>query len=229
MAIDEALLGRAAAEDRYQLRFYGWAEPTLSLGYFQSASERESHRPSIACSLVRRSSGGGALIHDREITYALAAPKIRDARQAQRLYRLVHEAVCRLMRHKGVQATLFDMPKPAGLVAAPFLCFQRRTVGDVVLDGHKVVGSAQRRVRGALLQHGSILLDASPAAPEIPGIENLSTVTVARDDWPAMFVEAIAGAIGCHAVDEPLNDLERAAAASIVEGKFGRAEWNRRR
>jgi lipoyl(octanoyl) transferase len=229
MALDEVLLDRVASDGRYQLRLYSWAEPTISLGYFQSATERESHRPSSACPLVRRPSGGGALVHDREVTYALAAPKLRDARQAQRLYKLVHEAVCELLRRRGVRADLVDMPESTGSMAPPFLCFQRRTCGDVLVNGFKVVGSAQRRVRGALLQHGSILLDASPAAPEIPGIENLSAVAAPRGEWSAAFVEAIVGAIECQPVEEPLTNVERGLAAAIVEGKFGRAEWNLRR
>lgn len=229
MAFDEVLLDRAASEDRYHLRLYRWAEPTLSLGYFQSASERESHRPSIGCPLVRRASGGGALIHDREVTYALAAPKIRDARQAHHLYQLVHESICQALGRRGLRVKLFDMPESTDSTRPSFLCFKRRTFGDVVLNGFKVVGSAQRRVRGALLQHGSVLLDASPAAPEIPGIDNLSTVAVDRDEWPAMFLDAIVEVIGCHPVGEPLKDFERTSAASIVEGKFGRAEWNLRR
>ena len=74
MAIDEALLESAADEscDLVTLRFYRWSEPTLSLGYFQSYEDRNSHEASRSLPVVRRSSGGGALVHDHEWTYSLA-------------------------------------------------------------------------------------------------------------------------------------------------------------
>src|SRR4051812_36941289 len=74
MAVDEAL-GEAAAETKIAtLRFYGWSRPTLSLGYFQKHDERVAHVGSAGCELVRRASGGGAIVHDRELTYSLALP-----------------------------------------------------------------------------------------------------------------------------------------------------------
>src|SRR5688500_9559950 len=79
MAVDEALLESAATGSVATLRFYEWHEPTLSLGYFQPAADREQHAASRACPLVRRASGGGAIVHDRELTYSLAWP-LRDVR-----------------------------------------------------------------------------------------------------------------------------------------------------
>src|SRR5438445_617792 len=69
MAVDEALLEDAARSGRPTLRFYGWAEPTLSLGYFQPYAQRASHPPSSRCAVVRRPTGGGAILHDAELTY----------------------------------------------------------------------------------------------------------------------------------------------------------------
>jgi lipoate-protein ligase A len=87
MAVDEALLRSAAQRGTATLRFYQWSEPTLSLGYFQAADDRQQHFASLACPLVRRASGGGAIVHDRELTYSLAMPlsNTRTA-QATRLY-----------------------------------------------------------------------------------------------------------------------------------------------
>ena len=83
MAVDEALL---LSDERTGLtiRFYQWEEPTLSLGYFQSLAEREQHPPSVDCPMVRRASGGGAILHDRELTYSMVAPlDQRDPRAAR--------------------------------------------------------------------------------------------------------------------------------------------------
>src|SRR5581483_5910324 len=69
MSVDEMLLERTSAEGGFQLRFYQWNEPTLSLGYFQAVQDRAGHEASRGCALVRRLSGGGAILHDRELTH----------------------------------------------------------------------------------------------------------------------------------------------------------------
>ena len=74
MAVDETLGEIAAESGIATLRFYGWSRPTLSLGYFQNYDERLSHSASMNCAIVRRASGGGAILHDRELTYSLALP-----------------------------------------------------------------------------------------------------------------------------------------------------------
>ena len=77
MAADELLLEQASDTGQASLRIYSWSEPTLSLGYFQSHADRQTHAPSRDCRLVRRRSGGGAILHEHEITYALAIPSKR--------------------------------------------------------------------------------------------------------------------------------------------------------
>ena len=74
MAVDEALLESAATNNSMTLRLYAWSEPTLSLGYFQRYEDRRLHPESLACTCTRRSSGGGAILHDRELTYSLSVP-----------------------------------------------------------------------------------------------------------------------------------------------------------
>ena len=75
MALDETLLESAADGGESSLRFYGWSQPTLSLGYFQPYDDRCQHAASRNCPAVRRASGGGAILHDREITYSFALPR----------------------------------------------------------------------------------------------------------------------------------------------------------
>ncbi|MEM6330787.1 MAG: lipoate--protein ligase family protein, partial [Planctomycetota bacterium] len=74
MAVDEALLDAAAAGAGATLRLYRWSSPTLSLGYFQPLAARAAHPASAGCPCVRRHSGGGAIVHDHELTYSLAVP-----------------------------------------------------------------------------------------------------------------------------------------------------------
>ena len=199
MGIDEALLLSASAGVA-TFRFYGWSEPTLSLGYFQGHADRQSHGASLTCPLVRRHSGGGAILHDRELTYSLAIPLADERRDTQPFVTAVHESLVSLLRGAGVDASLAtgreavpDGPRDGD--GRPFLCFQRRAAGDVLVRDeaggeYKVLGSAQRRWRGALLQHGSLLLARSDFASELPGLGDLrpgmeTFFSSLREQWAA--------------------------------------------
>lgn len=111
MALDEVLLENVGASGRATLRFYRWSEPTLSLGYFQRYDERFGHAASAGCALVRRSTGGGAILHDRELTYCLAVPTA-DERLVdnRRLYDAVHEALVAELAALGMTASLHQAP-----------------------------------------------------------------------------------------------------------------------
>ena len=146
MAVDEALLETAIAGGPATLRFYAWQEPTLSLGYFQSRDDREQHPASSACPLVRRSSGGGAILHDRELTYSIALPVAvaRSSAAATELYDGVHETLVETLAAVGVTAVLYRAAgggcatQDSKRSSEPFLCFQRRACGDVICEGAKI-------------------------------------------------------------------------------------------
>ena len=189
MAVDEALLESANETGVTTLRIYQWAEPTLSLGYFQKSADRDHHPASLNCQMVRRSSGGGAILHDQEITYSLSLPGTnRWSSKQNDLYNSVHEAIVKFLLENGVFAGLFEFPVKTGKEDLEtkaetsdikrFLCFERRTKGDIVLDRYKIGGSAQRRLSNATLQHGSLLIKRSPSAPELPGILDLAGVRI---------------------------------------------------
>lgn len=243
MAVDEALLESAAGGGPATLRFYAWSEPTLSLGYFQAVADRGQHAASRSCPLVRRASGGGAILHDRELTYSIAMPLAsRFGRGADSLYAQVHGALIETLAGAGVPAILYAAENAAGeraLSALPFLCFERRSAGDVIAGettageavrfAHKVAGSAQRRQRGALLQHGSILLARSPQAPELPGIADLAGVVLAAGDLVDMWTPRLLAALGATGERDTLSASEQSLAASLAEGRFGSRAWETRR
>jgi lipoate-protein ligase A len=229
MALDEVLLDRAADDDRPQLRIYSWSEPTVSLGYFQCHRERDSHQPSRHCHFVRRASGGGAIVHDHELTYALCLPGPWRATHQRDLHRRVHFALKSMLTRLGAAANLCPPTTVKSAAAEPFLCFQRQLEDDVILKGCKVVGSAQRRVSGAVLQHGSILVKRSPAAPELPGIEELSTIHLATDEWTWSVLDCLLGALGFEPIHVALSDAELATATALVGQKYGSPTWNLRR
>lgn len=196
MAVDQALLERAAAGGSPVLRLYQWEPATLSLGYFQSGRARESHPPSHHLDLVRRASGGGAIVHDRELTYSLVLPQSnRWAADNQNLFARMHATLIRCLEENGVDGCqVFSGAAAEKREGEPFLCFQRRANGDVVLNDFKIAGSAQRRLDKALLQHGSFLVGQSAAAPELPGIRELSGVDLSVDtlirEWPPRLADA---------------------------------------
>jgi len=177
MAVDQALLETANERGILTVRFYSWDQPTLSLGYFQKYQQRTDHPHSSSCPVVRRSTGGGAILHDHEITYSICVPsQNRWSTDHEQLYWKMHQLIVDLLRDFSIPAGLFDEGAsnyPPNYDANAFLCFQRRTPGDVTLAGFKIAGSAQRRKQNAILQHGSLILGRSPQAPQLPGIVDL--------------------------------------------------------
>ena len=229
MAVDEALLESAHGED-LTLRFYQWSPATLSLGYFQHYEARATHAASLECPIVRRASGGGAILHDRELTYSLVVPvSCRFSSAAGELYTLMHRTLVAVLAKQGVEASLHVDPPGERSPAHQFLCFERRTAGDVVSAGYKIAGSAQRRHQGAVLQHGSVLLGQSPFAPELPGIAELSRVTISAQVLQNVWLAEITAALAMASVPSSLTETELRAARTIAGGKFSTRAWTQRR
>ncbi|HYW79643.1 MAG TPA: biotin/lipoate A/B protein ligase family protein [Thermoguttaceae bacterium] len=235
MAVDEVLLDWSAAEGACCWRFYQWEEPTLSLGYFQDYADRWQHAASRDCPIVRRLTGGGTLMHDRELTYSIVVPAGHPLAVGRHtLYETVHNSLIRVLADFGIGAQLCA---PAGQAnsatvdpeAEPFLCFERRSPSDVVVGSTKVAGSAQRRRRGAVLQHGSVLLERSEAAPELGALNELAeeSVGVARliDMWSA----ALSEHLGVTWRREGLSEEQQRQAASLTEERYATPRWTERR
>jgi lipoyl(octanoyl) transferase len=227
MAVDEVLLDSAAADARACWRFYGWSEPVLSLGYFQDCAGRSGHAASSRCPVVRRLTGGGAIVHDAELTYSVAVPARHPlARRRDLLYQTVHNCLVAVLAEFGVSANvLLSLRERSPQIPEPFLCFQRRTTGDVLLDETKIAGSAQRRRRGAVLQHGSVLLRRSPAAPELPGLEDLSGKADLGQQLAERWLEKLLPHLAGEWSLEPMQEQERKDAAHLAEARYNCAAW----
>lgn len=173
MAVDEALLEESLNSGTIFLRLYRWSEATVSLGYFQRPDDRP-HEPRLAhLPTVRRLSGGGAILHHHELTYSCCLPPTHPlAVQPSQLYEQIHAAFIAALSEQGIE--IARRGHTAVGLNEPFLCFLREAAPDLVVRGHKVLGSAQRRRRGAVLQHGSLLLRASEHTPEILGLCDLA-------------------------------------------------------
>lgn len=158
MARDTALLARAARTGETVFSVYSWSAPTLSFGRHQPAAAHYDpvriHAASVG--VVRRPTGGRAILHHRELTYSVTAPLSSERLRATyaRINRILVDGLSRL----GVAAKIAT-PGERAAVPSARPCFEHPGEGEVVADGRKLVGSAQWRDSGALLQHGSILVE----------------------------------------------------------------------
>jgi lipoate-protein ligase A len=231
MALDEALL--ESVGDEPVLRIYQWSRPTLSLGYFQAAAERDTHEASRTCDVVRRPSGGGAILHDRELTYCLVLPEALAKTQPHtNWYFAVHRAPIeslQLLTGGTSGLALCQNPPEIPVGEEPFLCFQRRAEGDVLFGEQKIAGSAQRRRGGAILQHGSVLLERSPHAPELPGICDLVEHTVEFAQILELLAPRIAERLSFRLRESMLDADELDLANQLHATKYNAPTWTERR
>ncbi len=230
MALDEALLDSVAADPTAAVvRTYAWATPTLSLGYFQGIAQAGADPRWRGAPIVRRPTGGGALWHDREVTYAVVVPDTHPAaRPSSALYRATHEAIAEGLRSRGVAASRRGAVPPSD-GSRPFLCFADRDAEDVVCSGFKVVGSAQRRRSGAVLQHGSLLLARSPTTPELPGLADLTPIDAGAASWAAFLLSILPDALGLAPRSDDVRPSEATRADALRALVYGDAAWTQRR
>ena len=225
MAGDEAILHSALHAGRATLRFYEWAGPTVSLGYFQPHAGRLEHPLLKSLPHVRRHTGGGAIVHHHELTYALALPGGSPWHTPESWLCRFHHAVQKALRNWAV-TTVKPVVCGEEKKLGPFLCFRHQTPGDLVTHGAKIVGSAQRRPHGAMLQHGSILLAQSEHTPELPGLRELTGASIPPGELAAAIRETLAGESGWTFEPGELTGEELANLARIRETKYASPEWN---
>ena len=228
MAVDEVLLEAAVERNEIAVRWYRWSAATVSLGYFQPATAVAADTPLAGLPAVRRLTGGGAILHHHELTYSCAVPAEHPlAREPLRLYEDVHTAIVELLARRDVAASLRGSRAPGA--PEPFLCFGRGDPRDVVFRGHKILGSAQRRRRGAVLQHGSLLLEASPAAPDFSGLHDLAGRPVLNSRDADELAAALAAALGAPAEMRPLTPTEQDRATILCSERYQHLDWHRPR
>jgi lipoate-protein ligase A len=242
MALDQALFAGVQAGGRPVLRLYRWQPACLSLGRNQRAVG--VYDPELArrrgVDIVRRPTGGLAVLHDAELTYAVAAPAppLGGPRAA---YVRINQALVAALRALGAPAAVSERgashtPSPDALHP----CFERPAAGGVVAAGRKLVGSAQRVEQRVILQHGSILLSGSQAtvlalqAPALPGGSGEITLAELLGSVPewgqllAAVTTAFQAEFGICLAPSALDAGERAAVAGELE-RFRSAAWTWRR
>ncbi len=161
MAIDDLLFQSLTDSPETHLRFYTWERPTASLGYSQRISEvlDVDYCRNNGVDIVRRMTGGKLVLHHREVTYSVCSsdteifsPKLVES------YSLISEALIRGLKKMGLEPCLADAP-PYFYTKGNLPCFSYPARNEVEVQGKKIIGSAQKRVRSKFIQHGSLPLE----------------------------------------------------------------------
>ena len=246
MAVDEALLdGVAAGNGPPTLRFYEWAPPCLSLGYFQPFDVVDvAGCLRLGVDVVRRPTGGRAILHDRELTYSVALPRrlLGDDGAVLPSYHRLSLALERGLNRLGAPVVLApERTAQPGPDHGP-VCFDRPSAHEILLDGRKLVGSAQVRQATAILQHGSILIEPRidrllaclwmPDGPDARIEDGVAGLAEVGDFDPSTIAAALADAFaeefGARLVPGRLRPDERQAADDLVDSKYRAPAWTER-
>jgi len=220
MARDAGLMDRARETGEAVFSVYSWSRPTLSLGRNQLAAGRYDLRQAAAraIDIVRRPTGGRALLHWREVTYSVTAP-VTESESLKDSYERINRILVSGLSRLGVQALeavgVARTPRPGELP-----CFAQPSDGELIVEGAKLVGSAQYRENGAMLQHGSILI-----ADDQPVIASLLLSNAPELEPPA--ASTLSQALGREpSIDEvavklfdAVRELEDADAAVLGEAE----------
>jgi lipoate-protein ligase A len=210
MALDEALLEAMPRLGKPVLRFYGWTEAAASFGYFQKFAEvgrLTSLRP-----LVRRPTGGGIVPHDRDWTYSLVFPTTQEWYELNAIesYRRVHEWIRAAFHELTIEAEL----SPAARKVQAGQCFAGYEQCDLLWEGRKIAGAAQRRRRDGLLVQGSVQPPAHLAA---------------RSDWENTMCELGQAQYGITWLDLMPDELPTHRAVELARAKYSQPAYNQRR
>jgi len=245
MAIDEALLRSFDPSSSLPvLRLYGWNPPTLSLGRFQKAAEVLNLERCLAdgVAVVRRVTGGGVIYHADELTYSLvcspsqipAASSIKDS------FRVLTGFLLAFYHTLGLDAGYAADAAPEGtrLGERTAFCFAGKESFDVLVNGFKIGGNAQRRLKGIIFQHGSIPLynravtglafmrDQTPEHAE--GTVSLAECGVSADRAHLLqgLLRSFAGYFGVVLKNEILSNREQADMKELLSNKYSTEQWN---
>jgi lipoyl(octanoyl) transferase len=216
MAIDHALLERAERQGESWLRLYQWAPHCLSFGRHEPATRRYDREriTELGFDTVRRPTGGRAVWHAQELTYAVAAPSVRFG-SLHAAYLEIHGMVADALHGLGVGASLAPPVQTPALDTGP--CFSQPAGGEIMIAGRKVVGSAQFRQGDGLLQHGSILLEDHQSF--LLGLTRGAIIAPSSQQFPQ--------ALNTSGTAEPFRRRDVEDAITRAAGARWPGEWSR--
>ena len=254
MAVDEAIL-EATVEGNAPptLRLYAWQPPCLSLGYAQSVADVDKERlAALGWELVRRPTGGRAILHTDELTYAVIGPQREPRLQGSILesYQRLSKALLGALRLLGLPAQAHSLlsENQNGGAKGP-VCFEVPSNYEIIVHGKKLVGSAQARKREGVLQHGTLPLwgdltritqalcfkdenEREGAAVRLKArattVEEVLGYRVPWDEAAQAFVSAFEQELALNLKPAGLSQAELARAGELVSVKYGGREWTER-
>ncbi len=256
MAVDEAVLRSCArGETGPTLRFYQWDPACLSLGYFQDATREVNLEalPSLGVHLVRRLTGGKAVLHDHELTYSVVVPEKLLPGSVLETYRRISQALVEGLRLMGIPATIAALERGVTSRDPRFrqaACFSAPSWFEILWDGKKLIGSAQNRKNGVILQHGSIpfTFDASKltkcirtSSPEhaeraramlerkAAGVSQALGRDCERTELEEHLKAGFAAALGWRLEPGTLTAKEEEETRRLMETKYGNPAWTMER
>lgn len=231
MAVDEAiLLQRKNGTTLSTLRIYSWQKRTVSLGYFQRVDKNTADfcgQNNI--DLIRRPTGGGFVLHDQEITFSVVFSRqdLRDQRQAVEYFRIIATCIQNALSTMGVTVSLEENVFSGK--DNHFFCFNNPTKYDLLVNGKKVCGSAQRRYRDIILQQGSLIL-RTPGDPvfwqQAAGLEEVLRQPISRDEICDAFQKSFAAELQLNFNSGKLTESELVLARQLTAEKYTRNSWN---
>ncbi len=228
MALDEALLQTPGPPT---LRLYGWSPPGLSLGYFQAASDFEAVPGDHV--VVRRITGGGAIYHADEITFALTADANVLPGNVPASYKLIHSAVAAALERIGVATVMAGSPAAKAQRGAVDWCFTDPSGADLLTAaGGKILGSAQRRLqrpRPRILHHGSLVVRAPAATPSCGSVAQHGAPDRVLPPLVDALIEEISAALGLSPRRGSTTGQEEGLAEALSRERYGNPDFTRRR
>ena len=225
MALDEVLMNCINYHSMPILRIYGWRPPTVSIGYFQSMDEEVDIKKcrQMGINVVRRMTGGGAVLHESELTYSFITnvyPK-----NIMESYNLICDPVVICINKLGFNAKF-----------AP--------LNDIIVNGKKVSGNAQTRKKGILLQHGTILLSVNLekmfSVLKVPSEkvkdkmiddakERVMGLNKPFDEVAYNLKESFSDKFGAEIVVDNLTTKEEESTKKLAKEKYSSDQWNRKK
>lgn len=228
MAVDDALLQLG---DRATLRLYGWSPHAVSLGWFQRWQDFADLPATVP--VVRRLTGGGAIHHGDEITFALCCDATVLPGDIAGSYRLLHDAAVAALAAVGMSSTRLQHGAPPAARPDHRWCFATPGRDDVVTGRGKLLGSAQRRIAGArprILHHGSIVVRRPALTPFVAALDDAGAAAATDvERLRAGLVARLAEALDLIPVPGELSAAERALAATLQTGRYLDPAFVRRR
>jgi lipoate-protein ligase A len=253
MAVDEAILEAVGGDESFPtLRFYAWQPACLSLGYAQSIKDVDRNRlAESGWGLVRRITGGRAILHADELTYSVIAPYNEPLVAGNLLdsYNRIARALLMALQNLDMQAEINENTHGSNVDNTSPVCFEEPSAYEITVQGKKLIGSAQARRKQGILQHGSLPLYGNLGRiTQVLAFEeeeerrqsferlmnhatNVESVTGIRLDWDTAvqyLVDAFRSGLSINLENGGLSSTETERANELVRTKYTQSKWTAR-